>query len=278
MGRVLNFPVYFIAFLLVIDIYDCSGSLKCRDYIRLLKITDYSQVTAYPDEDYHILAECELDIAIYSLCDDEDEEFGAAQQKDKSTQFNILKLPHKSLDGLWDSLIFANPIRESSLRIITRMMRIAKQPGLDPAVIYWHNLVLLYGPPGSGKTTLALALAQKLSIRLSQFYSATKLVEINSHALLSKWFGESSKLVGELFETLTTISSDESSLTVVLIDEVETLAGSREKASQGNECGDAIRVRFITLSFYLLLACNPVCSDMVVFCFPMYRRNSSLEY
>lgn len=276
MGRVLNFPVYFIAFL-VIDIYDCPGSLICRDYIQLLKITDYSQATAYPDENYHILAECELDIAIYSLCD-EDEKLGATQQKDKSTQFNVLKLPHKSLDGLWDSLIFADPIRESSLRIITRMMRIAKQPRLDPAVIYWHNLVLLYGPPGSGKTTLALALAQKLSIRLSQFYSATKLIEINSHALLSKWFGESSKLVGELFGTLTTISSDESSLTVVLIDEVETLAGSREKASQGNECGDAIRVRFITFSFYLLLACNPVCSDIVVFCSPMYRRNSSLEY
>jgi hypothetical protein len=276
-GRVFKFPVYFIASLLVIDSHDYSGSLTCRDYIQLVEITDHSQVEAYPDDDHHILAECELDIAIYSLCNGEDEDLGPAHQKDKSAQFNVLKLPHKSLDGLWDSLIFAGPIRESSLRIITRMMRIAKQPHLNPAVIYWHNLVLLHGPPGSGKTTLALALAQKLSIRLSQFYSATKLVEINSHALSSKWFGESSKLVGELFETITTISSDESSLTVVLIDEVETLAGSREKASQGNECGDAIRVCFITFSFYDILACNTDCIN--IYCFvPVYRCKSWPEY
>jgi hypothetical protein len=247
-GELFSFQVYFIIFLHVIDTYICSGSLTCRDYIRSLNIADFSQATVYPDEEFHILAECELDIAVYSLCDGEDADFTIAQTgNDNSTHFNVMSLPHRALDGLWESLIFAEPIRESSFRILTRMMWIAKQPRLDSTVIYWHNLVLLYGPPGSGKTTLSQALAQKLSIRLSQSYSATKLVEINSHTLLSKWFGESSKLVGKLFEAISTMSSDESSLIVVLIDEVETLAGSREKASKGSECGDAIRVSFITI-------------------------------
>ncbi|KAF2797668.1 AAA-domain-containing protein [Melanomma pulvis-pyrius CBS 109.77] len=219
-----------------------AKSLLCYQSVRSLEITDYSHAKVYPDKTWHALTECDLDIAVYSLFDGRDEEYSASQPGDEnSPHFNVTQLPHTALDGLWESLIFAEPIPQLQLRILTRMMRISKELHLNPAVICWHNLVLLYGPPGSGKTTLAQALAQKLSIRLSQAYSAIKLVEINSSTLLSKWFGESSKLVGKLFETISTICLDESLLTVVLIDEVESMAGSREKASQGNECSDAIR-------------------------------------
>ena len=48
---------------------------------------------------------------------------------------------------------------------------------------------------GQGKTSLAKALAQKLSIRLQQCYPLAQLVEINAHSLFSKWFSESAKLV-----------------------------------------------------------------------------------
>ena len=89
---------------------------------------------------------------------------------------------------------------------------------------------------------LAQALAQRLSVRLSGIYARTRFLEIDSHALLSKFFGESSKQVGRLFESILEIARDDSELVVVLFDEVETIAGSREKALQAAEVADAIRV------------------------------------
>ena len=51
---------------------------------------------------------------------------------------------------------------------------------------------------GTGKTSLCRALAQKLSIHLSERFTYGYLVEINSHSLFSKWFSESGKLVQKM--------------------------------------------------------------------------------
>ena len=54
----------------------------------------------------------------------------------------------------------------------------------------------------SGKTSLCKALAQKLSIHLSDRYTYGQLLEINSHSLFSKWFSESGKLVQKMFDKI----------------------------------------------------------------------------
>ena len=74
-------------------------------------------------------------------------------------------------------------------------------------------------------------------------YAHGKLVEINSHSIMSKWFAESGKLVQRLFTRVLEMVEDSSCFVVVLIDEVESLTSARAGAMNGREPTDAIRVR-----------------------------------
>ncbi len=78
---------------------------------------------------------------------------------------------------------------------------------------------------------------------MGRHFTQGKLVEINCQSLLSKWFSESGKLVGKTFSDIQALADEDETLICVLIDEIESLTGSREKASNSNECSDSLRVR-----------------------------------
>ncbi|THV03302.1 AAA-domain-containing protein [Dendrothele bispora CBS 962.96] len=190
--------------------------------------------------------EMALQIHVYQPSDsDSFEEFsngvGARDDDDETMAASVCELPNRSWEGLWDSLIYADDIKMKLLDYIHATL-VFSDAGVDFNLVSWNRIVLLHGPPGTGKTSLCRALAQKLSIRLGQRYSHARLLEINSHSLFSKWFSESGKLVQRLFTSITELAEEEDAFLVVLIDEVESLTAARAGAMAGTEPSDGLRV------------------------------------
>lgn len=154
----------------------------------------------------------------------------------------ILALPNVALHDEWNSLVYDDALAATLLRCLVRMVSIMSSPDLNLSKFNWNRLCLLHGPPGGGKSTLCRALAQKLSIRLRNVFPSAGLVEISTNSMLSKWFGESGKLVSEAFERVHGIAQNRQMLVCVVIDEIESIAGSRQKSTAGKECQDSLRV------------------------------------
>ncbi|KAG6890928.1 hypothetical protein C0995_000885 [Termitomyces sp. Mi166 len=187
-----------------------------------------------------------LQIHVYQPSDsDSFEEFsnstGVRDDDDDTMAASVCELPNSTWEGLWDSLIYADDIKLKLLDYIHATL-VLSDANVDFNLVSWNRVVLLHGPPGTGKTSLCRALAQKLSIRLSHRYSHARLLEINSHSLFSKWFSESGKLVQRLFNSITELVDEEDAFLVVLIDEVESLTAARAGAMAGTEPSDGLRV------------------------------------
>ena len=224
-------------------------------YLDRIEIADYTGPESTTGS--YNLQDIQLDVQAYVLKaeQDTDQRRNINQADgDEKPQARVLPLPNVALDEAWSSLVFDDNLPAILLRSLVEVVSMTSQPDLNLSAFNWNRLCLLHGPPGSGKSTLSRALAQKLSIRLGNDFAKSMLVEINTNGMLSKYFGESGKLIGAMFERVYTMAQDRDTLVCVVMDEVETIAGSRQKSSSGAECADGLRVRSVVRASKTLIA------------------------
>lgn len=145
--------------------------------------------------------------------------------------------PDKSLDGLWDSIVVRNGAKDQLLNHALLALELRQK--LPFAVTALHGLLLLIGPPGTGKTTLARSVVTKLAPLVPQRKS--RLIEINPHGLMSAEHGQTQQLVMKLLVDHIPALAADGVPTVVLLDEVETMAVARSEASLSANPADVHR-------------------------------------
>lgn len=129
-----------------------------------------------------------------------------------------------SIGGLDDII---SDLKESIILPLTYPELFASATGLLGA----PKGVLLYGPPGCGKTMLAKALASS---------SGATFINMHISTLTDKWFGESNKLVNALFSLARKLQPS-----IIFIDEIDAFLREREK--NDHEAMAMIKAEFMSL-------------------------------
>ena len=92
----------------------------------------------------------------------------------------------------------------------------------------WPRGILLFGPPGCGKTMVAAATAAEID---------GYFISVDAASIMSKWLGEGEKNVSKLFSNARKMLADNKPV-IVFVDEIDSLLGTR-----GQEVGGEVRVR-----------------------------------
>ena len=136
--------------------------------------------------------------------------------------FNELVIKEKP-NVKWDDVIGLDDAKRAIRESIVFPF---ERPDLFP--LGWPRGILLYGPPGCGKTMLAAATAAEIE---------GYFISIDAASIMSKWLGEAEKNVSKLFTEARKLL-DKGSPVIIFIDELDSILGSRT-----NEVGGETRVR-----------------------------------
>jgi len=140
---------------------------------------------------------------------------------------NDLTLPTSEMEGEWESIIGVDKLKEQIVNQVLLAIRL--RADLPFKVSALHGLILLHGPPGTGKTTLARGVGQQVATLLAG--GTLRYVEVDPHGLMSAEHGQSQQQVTELLCEQIPLLAEGGAPTIVLIDEVESMVVARSAAS-----------------------------------------------
>ncbi len=146
---------------------------------------------------------------------------GKTSESGKST-YEELVLQEKP-NVKWEEVVGLDSAKKAVKEAIVYPVQ---RPDLFP--LGWPRGILLFGPPGCGKTLLAAAVATEIE---------AAFVSIDAASIMSKWLGEAEQNVSKLFGSARKTATD-GKPAIMFIDELDSLMGQHT-----NEVGGEVRVR-----------------------------------
>ena len=139
--------------------------------------------------------------------------------------------------ALWDAIVVPGEVKERLRN--QALLSLLQRPQLSFVASALHGLCTLYGPPGTGKTSLARGLPAQLTRYVAG--RAVRRIEVNPHGLMSAEHGQSQQRVSELLDEHVPALAADGMPTVVVLDEVESMAVARSAASLAANPADVHR-------------------------------------
>ncbi len=136
-------------------------------------------------------------------------------------------LPDRDLGRQWDAIILEPEVKDRLLA--QAILNFTLRARVNRQQLPFHGLIVLHGPPGTGKTSMARGLANRTAESF-EGHGRFLYIEVEPHALASAAHGRSQRAVRDLL-SLTIAERADNGPVIVLLDEVETLAADRSKLS-----------------------------------------------
>jgi AAA+ superfamily predicted ATPase len=159
------------------------------------------------------------------------------------------QLPHADYAAAWSAIKLDEAVRVRLVAQALLAFQLRQHFPFERVPV--HGLIVLAGPPGTGKTTLARGLANQVAEALKP--KKVKFLQLDPHALGSASHSKSQKEVSKVFDQLIPEHAAHGP-TIVLLDEVETLAADRQRMSLETNPVDAHRATDATLAGIDLLS------------------------
>jgi len=137
-----------------------------------------------------------------------------------------IPLPDDRFEIAWNAIVMDERVKNRLVAHMLSALTIRRSIPFERAPI--HGLVILSGPPGTGKTTLARGLANRIAKHLPKLKST--FLEVDPHQLASAALGKSQQQMTRLFAQTIPEAAIGGPL-IVLLDELESLAADRKRMS-----------------------------------------------
>jgi len=140
----------------------------------------------------------------------------------KKASFDELVMQEKP-DVKWPEVV---GLEQAKKAIKEAIVYPVQRPDLFP--LGWPRGILLFGPPGCGKTLIAAAVATEID---------ASFISVDAASIMSKWLGEGERNVAKLFDSARK-SANNGKPSIIFVDELDSLMGRHS-----SEVGGEVRVR-----------------------------------